>query len=103
MSKSIQERKTQRKRETFWDDYNDYLGSEKWKLIREIILKRDNYICQSCLNAKAEQIHHLDGKFRKNEPLFTLISVCNECHDIITEIERGNHRLAKKIKYKFDK
>jgi 5-methylcytosine-specific restriction endonuclease McrA len=103
LSKSIQTRKIQRKRETFWDDIDDYLKSERWQNIRKIVLKRDNYMCQSCFNAKAEQVHHLDGRFRKNEPLFTLVSVCNRCHDIITEIERGNHRLAQKIKYEFDK
>lgn len=103
LSKLIQERKRRGKRDSYWDDYNEYLRTERWRQIREIVLIRDNYKCQSCLNEKATQVHHTDGRFRKNEPLFTLFSVCDRCHDIITEIERGNHKLAQKVKYEFDK
>ena len=103
LSKKLSERKIQNRRENYWDDYDEYLKSEKWMKIRDIVLERDNYKCQSCLDAQAEQVHHTDGRFRKNEPIFTLVSVCTRCHEIITEIERGNYRQAEKIKYKFDK
>ncbi len=89
--------KKEKRRDTFWDDYNEYLKSEQWLEKRKIVLERDKNICQSCLTKKATQVHHTIGYFRKNEPLFTLFSVCYECHDIITEIERGNHKTAKKI------
>ena len=45
----------------------------------------------------------MDDRFRKNEPLFTLISVCDRCYHIITEIEGGNHGFAEEIKYEFNK
>ncbi len=96
----INDRIRNNKRDTFWDDYSEYLKSDEWKEKREIVLKRDNHICQSCLIQKAEEVHHTIGRFRKNEPLFTLISVCSKCHQIITEIDRGNHKRAEKIKYK---
>lgn len=89
--------KNEKRTDVFWDDYSEYLKSEQWLEKRKIVLERDKYVCQSCLTKKATQVHHTIGYFRKNEPLFTLFSVCNECHDIITDIERGNHKSAKKI------
>jgi predicted HNH restriction endonuclease len=53
---------------------------------------------------KATEVHHKDGQFRFNEPLFSLVSVCSTCHRIITEIEQTrNAKETDKIKYKFDK
>ncbi|RKD12900.1 hypothetical protein BCY91_11720 [Pelobium manganitolerans] len=99
----IDERKKRARHDDFWDDYTEYLKSERWKSIREIVLRRDNYKCQSCLTEDAVEVHHTIGHFRKNEPIFSLFSVCNRCHIIITEIERGGHRTAEKIIYQFEK
>jgi len=96
----IHKREINNRRDPFWDDYTEYLKSTEWKAKRKIVLERDNHTCQSCLIEKAQEVHHTIGKFRKNEPLFTLVSVCSKCHQIITEIERGNHKTADKIKYK---
>ncbi|SEQ08941.1 HNH endonuclease [Flavobacterium urocaniciphilum] len=68
--------------------YNEYLKSETWQFKRKSVLKRDNFICQSCLANKATQIHHLTYKHVFNEPLFDLISVCFRCHEIITKMDR---------------
>ncbi len=100
--KRINERKSLVNQTSFWNDYDEYLQSERWKAIKKIVFERDNYICQSCLYEKATEVHHTIGKFRKNEPLFSLISICSRCHNIITQIERGNYEKAEKIKYKFD-
>jgi 5-methylcytosine-specific restriction endonuclease McrA len=102
LSVEIEKRKRERNRDKYWDDYNEYLKSEKWYNIRKIVLDRDKNICQSCLCKPATQVHHTISVFRKNEPLFSLISVCDDCHSIITDIERGRHKDAKKITYKFD-
>lgn len=96
----IRKKITEIKNDTFWDDYVIYLKSEEWKTKRRLVLKRDNYICQSCLTERANEVHHTIGYFRKNEPLFTLVSLCNKCHRIITDIERGNHKDAEKITHR---
>jgi len=96
----IQKQKIENRRDTFWDDYNEYLKSEEWQIKRELVLKRDNNLCQSCLSEVAMEVHHKVGAFRKNEPLFSLVSLCGRCHRIITEIERGNHKNAEKIIHK---
>jgi len=64
-----------------------YYNSDIWKLKREFVLKRDNYICQACLSNTANQVHHLTYKHFANEPLFELTSVCKTCHDKITLLD----------------
>lgn len=98
-SKELDKQKIENRRDTFWDDYSEYLKSEEWEIKRKLVLNRDNHICQSCLCEKAMEVHHKVGYFRKNEPLFSLVSLCGRCHNIITEIERGNHKNAEKIIY----
>lgn len=99
-AKEIEKQKIEDRRDTFWNDYADYLKSEDWKIKRELVLKRDNNLCQSCLCETAMEVHHKVGIFRKNEPLFSLVSLCGKCHNIITEIERGNHKNVEKIIHK---
>ncbi len=86
-----------------------YLNSNEWKEKREIILKRDNYLCQDCLKVsalvfeylkknlnwlkdlninfnikiKASQVHHLNyGSLHTSEEINDCISLCGLCHQI---------------------
>ena len=70
---------------TWWEDYSKYLDSEEWKDIREKVLERDNYTCQGCLDAAAEQVHHKTYDHYKKgfEIMFDLTSVCKKCHGLI--------------------
>ena len=90
----FEERKAQRETENtqWWNDYSNYLSSPQWRKKRYQVLKRDNFLCQSCRKQPATQVHHLSGayKYIPNEPLFMLISVCDECHDFITATDRGS-------------
>jgi len=45
--------------------------------------------CESSFN-KANEVHHLTYDYFENEPLYTLISLCKECHDLITKIDRND-------------
>jgi 5-methylcytosine-specific restriction endonuclease McrA len=75
-------------RKTAWlREHNNYLKSFAWKEKRDEVLRRDNYTCMSCLKARATQVHHLTYKHWRNEPLFELISVCDECHEKITRMD----------------
>lgn len=103
ISSRINKIKKQKENLDWWNDINEYYKTERWKNITKIVLERDKYICQSCLSSKAVEVHHTVGRYRKNEPLFTLVSLCQRCHNIITEIDRGNHENVEKIKYEFDK
>ena len=78
------------RRVDWFSDYSHYLRSSEWKDKRTKVLRRDNYTCQACLAQSAQQVHHLPGSYKMipNEPLFLLVSVCTECHDRLTEVDK---------------
>lgn len=63
--------------------YNECIKSAEWLNLRQLVLERDNYICQGCLKAKAQEVHHLTYENLENEFTFELISLCKLCHDRI--------------------
>lgn len=69
--------------------YRAYLMSPEWKRKRLMVLKRDNNTCQSCLSRRAIDVHHLTYDHIYNEPLFDLVSVCRDCHESITRMDKG--------------
>ena len=60
--------------------YADYLQSDKWKAIRLKVLKRDNNLCQACLESPATDVHHITYANLGDELMFELLSVCRDCH-----------------------
>jgi 5-methylcytosine-specific restriction endonuclease McrA len=72
----------------WWRKYTDYLKSPRWRVIRGVVLSRDKGICQACLREKATEVHHLTYVHIFNEPLFDLVSVCEDCHAKITHLDR---------------
>lgn len=68
-------------KEQWNSNYALYLSSEEWRKKREMILKRDNYICQGCLTENATEVHHRTYLNVGNEFCFELISLCETCHE----------------------
>lgn len=67
----------------FWERYTPYLRSQRWHIMRNLVLKRDAGLCQSCLSRKATQVHHLSYRLFKQlgySSAFELVAVCYECH-----------------------
>jgi hypothetical protein len=60
--------------------YHDHLKSEKWKEKRRLVIQKQNNICQGCLNAEIDDIHHLSYDNLGDELLFQLIGLCRDCH-----------------------
>ena len=60
--------------------YKQYYKSEQWRRRRHRIWERDGYLCQSCLLAKSDQVHHLNYDHFKEEFDFELKSICTKCH-----------------------
>ena len=60
--------------------YKDYIASDKWKAIRLKVLKRDNNLCQACLESPATDVHHITYANLGDELMFELLSVCRDCH-----------------------
>ena len=80
--KKQQEREQEREQNNieWFKQHNEYLQTNQWKAIRLKVLKRDNNLCQGCLEAPATEVHHLTYAHWKNELMFELLSVCYDCH-----------------------
>ena len=63
--------------------YEAYLQTDVWRAKRARVLARDRGVCQGCFELPATQVHHLTYERLGDEPLFDLISVCDECHERI--------------------
>ncbi|MCU5330637.1 HNH endonuclease signature motif containing protein [Bacillus wiedmannii] len=65
-----------------------FYNSTAWKNCRQLVLGRDNYLCQECLKegvlTTADMVHHIEhfkDKPDKALVLENLISLCNACHN----------------------
>lgn len=70
--------------------YADFYRSKPWEKVREVVLARDNGLCQECLKDKrvtlADTVHHiieLKDDWGKRLDLNNLISICSSCHSKI--------------------
>lgn len=78
--KEIREELNLERRADWFEDHDEYLKTESWRMKRELVLKRDNYLCQGCRSSRAVHVHHLTYENVKDELLFQLVSLCEECH-----------------------
>lgn len=60
--------------------YEEYLRSPEWKAKRQKVLARAKHVCEGCLEAPAEEIHHLSYDNFGDELLFQLVALCRPCH-----------------------
>lgn len=74
----------QQQSEQWRAEYATYLDSPEWFAKRDLVLERDNHLCQAQCDGctkRANHVHHLTYKHLFNEPLFDLVSVCRSCHN----------------------
>lgn len=60
--------------------YHEYLKSDAWKDKRRLVIHKQGDICQGCLNAAIDDIHHLSYDNLGDELLFQLVGLCRNCH-----------------------
>lgn len=70
----------EKNKEEFTRNYHAHLKTSEWKVRRDKVLERDNFVCMGCMKNKATEVHHLTYDHVFNEPLFDLVSICEECH-----------------------
>lgn len=64
-------------------DYTEQLKDERWLLLRDRILARDNNHCQLCGSPNNLQVHHkyyINGAAAWEYPEKALITICDMCH-----------------------
>jgi hypothetical protein len=63
--------------------YQDYLASPAWKQRRDLVMWRAHGICEACLSARAEEVHHLTYEHIGHEMMWELKAICRACHEKI--------------------
>lgn len=81
--------------ERYPEEYVKYISSPKWKIKSFSILKRDNFTCKCCSNAKAEEVHHIVYDNLGNEADFQLVSVCKPCHERLHTMTKHEYQEEK--------
>ena len=76
--------------------YKNYLHSDKWYKIRDKVFNRDNNKCTICGATENLVAHHKNYDNLGNEKLEDLITVCEECHEVIHS-ERGWNESKNKV------
>lgn len=83
-----------------------FYKSRFWEKCRQLILNRDNHLCQECLKqdklTPADMVHHkteLKDEWSKRFEPDNLISLCNSCHNK-QHPEKGKRRKKEKISEK---
>lgn len=65
-------------------DYQRYLASREWALLKEQVRKRSGDICERCLMAPYQETHHLTYARIGHEDLADLLAVCKPCHQFLS-------------------
>lgn len=74
------------KREKAINKYSDHLQTLKWEELRQDVLERDDFTCQSCGDTYELQVHHKTYKRLGNEIMDDLITLCEHCHNQLHSI-----------------
>lgn len=61
-------------------DYDEYMQSDAWRVLRQRVLLRCKGMCEGCGIHPATQVHHLTYANLFAEFLFELVGICEDCH-----------------------
>ncbi len=67
-----------------FENYNEFLKTEEWKQIAQMVKERDGHKCVICGSTENLNAHHIgyDGDYLDENDIVTLCNRCHEClHD----------------------
>lgn len=73
-----------------YSSYKDFLESEEWRQVSEMVKERDGHKCVICGSTENLNAHHIgyDGDRLNENDIVTLCNRCHEClHDGIREVK----------------
>jgi len=70
-----------REKEDWFREHNAYLQTQAWREKRALVIKRCKGICEGCGVAQVTQVHHLTYEHWRDELLWELVGVCDDCHE----------------------
>lgn len=65
-------------------DYQRYLASREWAVLKEQVKERNEGWCEHCHAAKHQDTHHLTYERIGNEQLDDLMGLCRPCHEWVS-------------------
>lgn len=65
-------------------DYQRYLASREWAVLREEVRRRSRNRCESCFLLPQQAVHHLTYERIGHENINDLMAVCNPCHEYLS-------------------
>ena len=69
------------RKEKWFQAYNEYLASERWREKRRAVIERESNLCQGCKKRGIENVHHLTYDNVGDELLYQLVGLCYPCHE----------------------
>ncbi len=76
------------------EKYEQYLQSPQWKRIRTDRMDMDGGSCQVCGSKENLAVHHITYARKEHEELDDLITLCSECHELITQYVNMIHHIC---------
>lgn len=64
-----------------------HTGSKAWRVLRDIVLRRDEYECKAC-GKFGDHVDHIDNDSHNND-LCNLQTLCLACHSSKTAVEQA--------------
>lgn len=65
-------------------EYQTYLASREWALLREAVRQRSGNKCERCQIRGMDQVHHLTYERVGGERLTDLQGICSPCHEYLS-------------------
>lgn len=62
--------------------YQQYLDSQEWQMVRGKRLRTAHYKCEACGEARPLDVHHLTYANFGTEPNGDLMALCRSCHEL---------------------
>lgn len=62
-------------------EHTAYLKTPEWRRLRAAAIARSRGLCEGCALRSPTQVHHLTYQHWKQEFLWELVAICDECHE----------------------
>ena len=69
------------------EEYQRYLQTPEWRAKRDLVLLREQRLCEGCRSAPATDAHHTTYAHIGEEFLFELVAMCRQCRDRLHKSE----------------
>ena len=80
------------------NDYGEYLQTDHWREIREVVGYINHYHCEVCgkaIRMNEASVHHLNYKRLGCENMDDVVFLCKDCHEKVHGLNKLNNYISK--------